>query len=1007
MIYDKDFLLALDKVKQKEIYAKVTALSFQELPITTIEGRITSGSVNVDGESAVRRTCSLTLVAENFNYSNYSWGLNTKFKLEVGLKNGINSMYPDIIWFSQGIYILTSFNTSRSLNNFTISLQGKDKMCCLNGDVSGSLESMVDFGTEEIVDEFGNVSIYKIPIPDIVRNMIHHYGGEPYHNILINDLEDYAVELLEYRYDEDLYLYRDANSDTVYYDNILLNPDTPCAVVGKPEITKLSDLGPEELDLLVDTLTGTPTPNKVIMEGQEWYVAKIKFGQAAGYRHTELIYPGDLIANAGDTVTSVLDKIKSIFSDFEYFYNLEGQFVFQKKQSFINTLWTPIINNAEEEEYVENLALASSCSYVFSGGELITSFNNNPDLLNVKNDYSIWGVRESIGRSDPVHMRYAIDVKPSYYKTIDGRLYVTDLSVFEQMKEQAKIDTLNHVRDRIANFEISYPIQEGLQKPIKQSNGSWSAGWWDIRDWHDYYYALTLTEPNYTMKWYSRNDRSGCVQIRTLPGYENIRPEAYAWLIISDSSLEFNFQHGSGNPENEPRLCTLYYSYYTNDGSYKTEKVLDVDGNPITKNFIPPYSGCSDNHTYIEFLENDVKKQGHTVYFYNPDFPDYNGSFDEMVEDQIEKEYQDYLNSGKLNFVDWREIIYQMAKDYYQHGTEDDFELQIKNNNMQYYPAGITGYEQYYTDINGFWRQLYDPDLQRKIDKKEREKDNYDSIIEVLNQDTYTDAQVRNYIDSKTIVENLPKNIPLIKRMIIYQDTVIQNLRNRNDIEIYQQIADNENYLTSLQMYLTSLTSELNRNMELSEKTNEVIKGYQEDLSNYYDENSEHPFWNHWVYEQPESLNFWFDFIGEGELSNFNVKTIGARSKVINDTAIKAIYFREIPNVIFVSSEEEIGLNPAYKYIQVTNIDSMFMVSDQGKSAKDKLDELIYSHGYCVENVTINTIPVYYLQPNTRIHLFDNKTNLNGDYIISKMTIPLSYNGTMTITATKAAENVI
>ena len=33
----------------------------------------------------------------------------------------------------------------------------------------------------------------------------------------------------------------------------------------------------------------------------------------------------------------------------------------------------------------------------------------------------------------------------------------------------------------------------------------------------------------------------------------------------------------------------------------------------------------------------------------------------------------------------------------------------------------------------------------------------------------------------------------------------------------------------------------------------------------------------------------------------------------------------------------------------------------EGKSAKDRLDELIYTHGYCVENVTINAVPVYYL----------------------------------------------
>ena len=85
ILYDKNFLLELDKSKNKIIYAKVTALSFNELPITNIEGRVTSGSINLDGDSAVRRTCSLSLVADNFDYSDYSWGLNTKFKLEIGV----------------------------------------------------------------------------------------------------------------------------------------------------------------------------------------------------------------------------------------------------------------------------------------------------------------------------------------------------------------------------------------------------------------------------------------------------------------------------------------------------------------------------------------------------------------------------------------------------------------------------------------------------------------------------------------------------------------------------------------------------------------------------------------------------------------------------------------------------------------------------------------------------------------------------------------------------------
>jgi hypothetical protein len=41
-----------------------------------------------------------------------------------------------------------------------------------------------------------------------------------------------------------------------------------------------------------------------------------------------LTYAGDLIANVGETVVSVLDKIKNMLGEFEYFYDLEGHFVF-------------------------------------------------------------------------------------------------------------------------------------------------------------------------------------------------------------------------------------------------------------------------------------------------------------------------------------------------------------------------------------------------------------------------------------------------------------------------------------------------------------------------------------------------------------------------------------------------------------------------------------------------------------------------------------------------------
>ena len=76
------------------------------------------------------------------------------------------------------------------------------------------------------------------------------------------------------------------------------------------------------------------------------------------------------------------------------------------------------VNDEDTELYVETLATSSIYSYMFSGAELITSFSNNPNMLNMRNDYSVWGTREAAGRSDPVHMRYAIDLKPTQYNLI-------------------------------------------------------------------------------------------------------------------------------------------------------------------------------------------------------------------------------------------------------------------------------------------------------------------------------------------------------------------------------------------------------------------------------------------------------------------------------------------------------------------------------------------------------------------------------------------------------------
>ena len=123
-----------------------------------------------------------------------------------------------------------------------------------------------------------------------------------------------------------------------------------------------------------------------------------------------------------------------------------------------------------------------------------------------------------------------------------------------------------------------------------------------------------------------------------------------------------------------------------------------------------------------------------------------------------------------------------------------------------------------------------------------------------------------------------------------------------------------------------------------------------------------------------------------GDMEKYSVKAIGSRPKTVNETSLNGIYFRETPSVIFTENIEEQDSALGYRYIKVSDIESMFSISSQGKSAKERLDELIYAHGYCIDSASITTLPIYYLDVNTRIYIHNNDSNIDGtiDVIIVK-----------------------
>ena len=146
----------------------------------------------------------------------------------------------------------------------------------------------------------------------------------------------------------------------------------------------------------------------------------------------------------------------------------------------------------------------------------------------------------------------------------------------------------------------------------------------------------------------------------------------------------------------------------------------------------------------------------------------------------------------------------------------------------------------------------------------------------------------------------------------------------------------------------------------------------------------------------------------DSEIANhYGIQSIGDRAKSVNDNTVKAIYFREVPTLIFTEDIETQTRKSGYVYMQIPEeVMDSFVISTQGKCAQDVLDEYLFRHTFCTESVSITAVPIYHLEPNTRIYVSDKNSKVDGEYIVSRISLPLTYNGTMNITATKAVERI-
>ena len=743
------------------------------------------------------------MVASVIDTSAYNWGIHSKFSFEVGLENpffNTSENYgaaPQIIWFKQGLYICTSYSSSISTSGYTINLQGKDKMCLLNGDVGGALPALstsfdkredikytyepidlpsemwrpgayyIASGDNYILDESpiggwqddrtyysrkAESEITKIWIGDIVKELVHVYGNEPYHNIIIQDIEANGVELWEYIGDKTMYMLIRCSTNEV--ENLMLDDETKVyrahregdKVIREDEPVALYTLAQDQSFkfLVLNTLdTGTSLEDSgfsIIADPYNdndcFFLMKFNYGDLIGYHATPLVYPGDLKGNVGASITSILDNITKTFGNYEYFYDLDGHFIFQKKRAQIQTeaLGLAVVSQRQSAHGLSGVLksdvrfdtelMAQLQSYNYQNSELFTQMSITPQITKIKNDYSIWGTRPSVNDTTvPVHYRFAISEKPKRYTSI--------------------------------------------------------------------------------------------------------RPDG---------------------------------------ATYESTDLAGAKG------------------------------------------------------------------------YDWRELIYQMAEDYYLYNQDDNFLARIAKANPDDYPTGYTGYEMFYQDMQAFWRQIYLPEDEWVMERVEVTKEDFAQ----RKQELYT-------VNTLNLTAN------------------------------YIRVGDAETWDSTKTYYCPT-----------KQKNQTDSK------------------WHKNVFDNPTSINYWLDFCDSGELSKFSIQHLGDRAKAINDTKVKSIYYEEAPNVLFVYTDEAYDRTmTGYTPLLINrSMEEMFKVSSMGKNAKEALTTLLNDNAFISESVSITSIPIYYLDVNTKIKIVDNERGISGDYLVNKLTIPLTYNGTMNITATKVIKGI-
>lgn len=337
-------------------YARITVFEKDLSAGTEIQGIVTGGSININGTSAIRRSGSLNLLVpqdseiHRINSIDNLISANKKIKIEIGVKD-LDSTNA-VKYTNLGIFVISAASNVRNAQGVSISLTLKDLMCTLNGELGGMfMQSIVHTPYYDVVSQ----TMINVKIRDLVITLLTDYGEYTENDIAVIEIPKQIKNTVRWI----------GNSAVYGYD---------------------LDSG--------DKRRGALISNEILRNNEGvWLTHEIyEFNDNIGYVYTDFTYPveKELTSNAGESIMSVLDKIKALLGNYEYFFDVNGKFHFQEIKDYQNSgSAADILTEAFSDAYLVDSS-ATKAQYTISP-EAVISYSNNPKYAGIKNDIMAWG----------------------------------------------------------------------------------------------------------------------------------------------------------------------------------------------------------------------------------------------------------------------------------------------------------------------------------------------------------------------------------------------------------------------------------------------------------------------------------------------------------------------------------------------------------------------------------------------------------------------------------------